>query len=272
MNLSGPKREPNAAKIDWLMSAERDLPPRAGAPVCRYLLCSTARCGSNLVSDMLRQTGLAGDPLEYLNPRYFNGECRRFALDPARARRDVEAYLDGLEKRRTSANGWFGCKAHFAHLAKCLSSQPQLGERLLRRFDRFVVLRRHDKLAQAVSHHRASVTQVWSSLDERFMPPDDPRRRVTVPYDATRISRSLATILEQEQGWERCLRGFGLPFEVFWYEDFVADYRGTSARLLAVLGIPQGLANVSAPTLQRQGRDDDPLLLQFRQTLGLGRG
>lgn len=53
----------NTAKIDHLMSPARDCGTDGNGASYRYLLCSTARCGSNLVSDMLQQTGLAGDPM-----------------------------------------------------------------------------------------------------------------------------------------------------------------------------------------------------------------
>jgi LPS sulfotransferase NodH len=256
------------AKFDFLMSAQRDFTHYPDRPFCRYLLCSTARSGSNMVSDMLRQTRMAGEPMEYLNQAYMAGELRARGTAATQQSMAWADYLDALEQRRTSPNGWFGLKAHFEHIERQWRDQRPLVEGLLRRFDRFVLLRRRDKLAQAVSLYRARATQIWSSMDEQFMDQDDPRRAVVVSFDADRIARALADIVHQETQWERCLQTLKLPYAVFWYEDFMADYRLASASLLGVLGIAQAIDLVGVPSIRRQGRDDDPFVIQFRQVLG----
>lgn len=259
------------AKFDFLMSSERDFAPYLRRPACRFLLCSTARSGSNLVSDMLQQTQLAGQPMEYLNGSYVAAHLRSSGHpEEADKKINVLAYLDALEKRRTSVNGWFGMKAHFEHIEGLWERKPELAQQLLKRFDCFVQLRRRDKLAQAVSLYRARVTQIWSSQDYRFMSDDDPRRSRAVPFNAERITRALADIVHQEAAWERCLNTLELPYSVFWYEDFVADYVGASARLLEVLGIPEAMDRVTAPSIQRQSEAKDPLLEKYRAFLGLG--
>jgi predicted O-linked N-acetylglucosamine transferase (SPINDLY family)/LPS sulfotransferase NodH len=257
------------AKFDYLMSSERDFAPWNGLPRCRYLICSTARSGSNLVSDMLQQTQLAGQPMEYLNGNYVAAELRvrgQGYIDDGKI--DVMAYLAALERRRTSPNGWFGVKAHFEHVEKIFLKNQALGRALLKRFDCFVQLRRRDKLAQAVSLYKARVTQVWSSLDFNFIADDDPRRTLSVSFEPEGIMRALADIVRQELAWEHCLESLELPFSVFWYEDFVDDYLGQSARLLETLGISEAVDRVSAPSIQRQSDLRDPLLAQFQSLLG----
>jgi predicted O-linked N-acetylglucosamine transferase (SPINDLY family)/LPS sulfotransferase NodH len=256
------------AKFDFLMSSENDFVPYPGVPRCRYLLCSTARSGSNLVSDLLTQTLHAGRPMEYLNGRYMLAELRRQGSGGANERKiDLIAYLDALQARRTSSNGWFGLKAHFEHIDGLWTKNRALAEQLLGRFDIFIQLRRRDKLAQAVSLYRARVTKIWSSLDYRFLPSDDPRRTMDVPYEPSHIMRALADIVRQEAAWEHCLQTLELPYSVFWYEDFVADYRASGSKLLDVLGLPEAADRIVAPSLQRQGNDKDPLLEQFRTLL-----
>ena len=259
----------NQSKVDWLLSDERNFDLYPGRPHCRYLLCSTARCGSNLVGDMLRQTGHAGDPLEYLNKRYIAGVMRKRAPTDQSMQVDLSSYLTALERVRTSSNGYFGMKAHFEHVEPLLRQRPQDAERLLRRFDDFILLRRRDKLAQAVSLYRARMAQIWSSLDYKFMAEDDPRRKMDIPFDAVKIARALADICHQEKGWEDTLVRFSLPFRVFWYEDFVAEYMPTSKSLLHALKIAADGVLPAAPKLEKQASQNDPFVLLFRDALGL---
>lgn len=259
----------NVAKIDSYMSVLRDFPPSRSGTTFRYLLCSTARCGSNMVSDMLLKTGRAGDPLEYLNPRYMAGYQRSIgaahANQPSFAR-----YLDEIERRRSSPNGHFGIKMHFEHLEANFSRDMKQALLFLKRFDRVVSLRRRDKLAQAVSLHRARVTQLWSADDRRFLAPDDPRLHKEVKFDPVAISRALAEIVRQESAWERLLKSASIPFEIFWYEDFVSDCQTTFQRLLKVLSIQEDAVSVS-PSTRRQSSENDPILATLCQYLGCNR-
>lgn len=234
----------------------------------RYLICSTARCGSNMVGDFLHATGLAGDPLEYLNGRFMAGFLRSKGLAPTH-RLDVGHYLTEIEHRRTSPNGCFGMKMHFEHLQAVFSRDMSRSVAFLRRFQKFILLRRRDKLAQAVSLHRARVTQLWTSDDARFLPADDPRLHRQVKFDPVALSRALSDIVAQEEGWARTLIKAELPFDVFWYEDLVSDFEQAGAELLGSLGLPMVAATSPIVLgLSRQGRDDDPILMAWRRYLG----
>ena len=262
----------NVAKIDALMSTERDCAWREDGASFRYLLCSTARCGSNLISDALQQTGLAGDPMEYLNPRYMAGYIRsqnQAQTTNADSKKiGIRRYLRALEQRRSSANGYFGVKVHFEHLTR-MYKQLDSAKPLLQNFDRIVMLRRRDKIAQAVSLHKARVTQIWSSQDRQYLDPKDPRLTRQAEFDPVAIARALFDLVAQENGWERLLRRLELPFETFWYEDWVANRDAESLRLMQALDLADHVSEVKAPTLARQGQDNDPMVAEFRQALGL---
>ncbi len=258
----------NIAKIDYLMSAQRDFALRPQGADYRYILCSSPRCGSNLVGDMLYQTGLAGEPMEYLNGRYIAGYLRAKGC-PEETPVDIFAYLAEMETRRSSPNGYFGLKVHFEHLL-ALSKRKFPAAAWLGTYDRIILLRRRDKIAQAVSLHKARVTQIWSSLDYQFLDEQDPRRQRKASFDPIRIVAALADLVQQEYGWEQFLRNLGLGFVEFYYEDLVADYMGASSRLLVTLDLPQAAARVSAPNLQRQGMAGDPMISKFKSCIGVG--
>ncbi len=259
----------NVRKIDFLMSTQRDLVPGPDGARYRYVLCSTARCGSSLVGQMLNDSGLAGDPQEYLNPRYAAGYLRSQQLEES-ARLNAREYLAALERRRTSPNGVFGMKVHFEHLSAWWTpDRAEARARFLKGFDKFVVLYRRDKIAQAVSLYKALKTQIWTSLDYQFLDEDDPRRAIKPEFDPVGISRALAEIIRDETAWRNLLNRQGLPYVELCHEDFVADYEGQSRWLLEQLGVPPGEAKVTAPRLSKQGVDNDAMIGQFKRHIGL---
>lgn len=258
----------NIKKIDYLMSTERDLPFPAAGINFRYLICTTARCGSNLVCDFLRSTMLAGDPLEYLNRRFIAGFLRSKGIT-ANHNIDINRYLTIMENRRSSSNGYFGIKMHFEHLQAAFAKNISQSFDFLEQFDKVIVLRRHDKIAQAVSLHRARVTQLWTSEDKEYFSDDDLRGRHEVEFHPVAMAKALSDIIVQEQSWDQILKQVGMPFEIFWYEDFDTNRIATGSALLRTLGLPADALSLKMQSgVTRQSHSDDLLLELWRQYLG----
>ncbi|WP_161798972.1 Stf0 family sulfotransferase [Caenimonas sp. SL110] len=257
----------NVRKIDFLMSPERDFPRRSQPATYRYALCSTPRCGSNMVGDMLFDTGLAGNPQEYLNTRYMAGYNRSMGRDGGPF--DLTAYQGDMESRRTSPNGVFGIKIHFEHMESLWKQQFAEMAKYLSIYNQFVLLTRRDKIAQAVSLHKARETQIWASIDYKFLEPDDPRLKIKPAFSAHKIARCLSDLIVQEESWRALLDNFKLPYVVLAYEDLVADFAGESRKLLRVLGLDPDKAK-QAPGIRKQGVDNDPMIAQFRELIGAG--
>jgi LPS sulfotransferase NodH len=258
----------NVRKIDYLMSPERDFEPRPQGAEFRYVMCSTPRCGSNLVGDMLHDSGLAGDPQEYLNARYIAGYLR---ANGGGTTIELKPYQQELETRRTSPNGVFGVKIHFEHVESLWKSNMAAAATYLRKCDRFLLLTRRDKLAQAVSLYKARETQIWSSLDYQFLDKDDPRLSIKPEFNAVQILHALTDLVQQETRWRALLEACQLPYTEVVYEDFVADYVGQSRKLLEVLGLDPDKAK-AAPGLRKQGTDNDPMIARIRDVIGVGAG
>ncbi len=257
----------NQRKIAHLMSAERDIASPA-TPNFRYLICSVPRSGSSLVSQMLTDTGIAGDPLEYLNPAYVRADLRQHPGMHVRSGMPVNEYLAAIERRRTTANGVFGIKLHHSHFSKYWTEAPDGGARFLRRFDRVLLIYRRDKAAQAVSYFRAQHSGSWSSLTDRFAAPD--RGQAPEPaYDATALGEILSYLLAQEHGWRKCLEQHGITYAQIAYEDFISDYEGWSRRVLDLLGLDGVEIRIPPAGLDRQGRADCPLVSRFKPDLGI---
>lgn len=254
------------AQMDYLMGPERDL---AGSVVrSRYLICSTPRSGSSALADLLCASGCAGDPLEYLNARLMSGWLRRREGGNIL---DLLAYLEQIEACRTSPNGVFGLKVHSYQLRRIWGDDHESIKAFVSRFDHLVFVRRRDKLAQAVSLFRARATQVWTSEDRRFLAQDDPRLRMEVPFNPQLITQCLGMIAAGELAWAALFSTIGRKPLVVEYETFVADMAGTTRGVLNALSL-QGCALASSPQLRKQGSEADPLLVKFRQYLGLDVG
>ncbi len=256
----------NTRKQSYLISEERDFPKIDHPPARRYLLCSTPRSGSELLTDALHATGHAGDPLEYLNANLMAAWLRdRPSL---KGELDMQAYFNDLEARRTSPSGIFGVKTHYSQLAALWpgSAADQLD--YLARFQAVVLVTRRDKVAQAVSFHRANQTQLWTSEDKRFLSAGDPRLSATPRFDAAAIAKTLADVLAQEAAWRALVARAKCNWLEVVYEDVVADRQAQLKRLFDWVGLPPKTMPAE-PRIKRQSQEQDPMISQFLEATGL---
>ncbi len=246
------------------MSADRDY-EKSLAPRLRYLICSTQRTGSTLLSDMLENTGVAGCPLEYFNDVYIQVHCR----DKGIRQLNRQDYVNEIERRRTSPNGVFGVKAHLQQLRLWFKGAPPGAlPAFLRSFDGLVFIRRRDKLGQAVSLYRALLSGRWTSQHAALAASEEP----PPAFDAMAITASLHEVLESENAWQKVFAALSLnPHEVF-YEDLAADPPAILEGVFAALGIAERPANWPSPALRKQsdGRSHElrEKYLHFLKTSG----
>jgi LPS sulfotransferase NodH len=246
---NGPPPDQRTSIATRNLARGRDLP--AGAPVRRrYLICSTGRSGSNLLCDLLEQTGLAGVPMEYLNGNYMDAWRRRESVETP----DVDTYLAGLERVRTSANGVFGVKAHAHHIDKRVGDPSAF----LGRFDLLIFLERDDKLAQAISLFRASVSGAWKSQAG----PGSIQPQATPDFDPYLITLSLHQLLEGERAWRQMLSEKGPRVIGLRYETLVEKPDRVLEAIFRSLDIPERPPAWPGPRLRQQRDADSEALKQ----------
>ncbi|MDX1491403.1 MAG: Stf0 family sulfotransferase [Pseudohongiellaceae bacterium] len=211
----------------------------------RYCILSSPRSGSTLLSRMLYETKLAGDPQEYFNPPII-----QLATEQAGKKTlQLNEYLKLMESRRTSGNGVFGIKTHYSQLLS-LFKVKQPNKQLvafLSGFDQLIWIRRRDRLMQGISQAIAQQTQVWSSEDSRHGSTDDVEIH---PYACLHAARLIAG---DDFGWERLIQAAKLNVLTVWYEDLVGDYEAQSRRVLEHLKISDQVDQIPEPPLQKQG-------------------
>lgn len=224
------------------MAADRDFP--VGTPVRkRYLICSTARSGSNLLCDLLENTGVAGSPMEYLDLNHMDAWCRRRAAPGL----EIEAYLADLEHTRTSPNGVFAIKAHAPQVKRCFRD-PQA---FLKRFDALIYLRREDKLGQAISLYRAGLTGMWTSRHEAV----DTGEKPSAEFDPYSITVALKTTLDDDRDWSRMFADGGVPVIAIRYEALAERPAAVLERIFERLDIAERPSSWPEPSLRKQ-RDE----------------
>ncbi|HUG85841.1 MAG TPA: Stf0 family sulfotransferase [Euzebya sp.] len=210
--------------------------PPADPAGLTYLICSTHRSGSNLLCQVLANTGLAGRPEEFFSPTYETTLTARYGVGT------VEAYLAELRARTCTPNGVFGIKVMFDDLIHLIDQLRTLtGPADLQPADvlttalpgvRYVWIRREDRVRQAISYLRAQQTGVWLPIQDQAPPVTSAPR-----YDAVGIQRRIDEIDDRERRWEAFfVRAEVAPIRVR-YEDLVADPDMAVRRVLRALGV-----------------------------------
>lgn len=224
-----------------------DFPPRSGAPERRYLLASVPRAGSTYFSHLAWRTGCLGAPLEYLNFEPL-GPYGFAANSPALQQELWRSVL----RRRCSPNGVFGLKLFPPQLEFLQQRNPPLLDELFttmlpRGADRRVVyLRRRDRIAQAVSYARATLSGVWRKEQEGG-------RSGPLDYSAATIEWAERGIAQQEAVWQRMFDDLRIEPLTMWHEDVLADGAKAVQQVADYLGVGiHPTAAVDVPPIHKQ--------------------
>ena len=210
-------------------------------------MCATPRSGSTLLCEGLAATGIAGRPREEFEqlshsglrrkPReYFTGlEDPGFGgllpEEPAELGEPLPAgpYADHVRaaiERGTTPNGVFATKLMWGYVDDFIA---RAGGDLDAVFGdpAYVLVKRRDKLRQAISLWRALQTQSW----RRDAGSDDDHAEPV--FSAAAIATLRDRLTEDERNWESFLSS---PLTLV-YEDFAADLEGAVRAVLAHAGV-----------------------------------
>jgi len=220
-----------ADKVHQEMSAACDLAPAQ----CRfkYLVCSTPRTGSTLLCTGLASSGSAGLPLEYYSGTHVQAYLHR--IGSSKKALKLAEYWQFLLRHRTSPNGVFGMKMHFADLAHAFKTK-QAQRSFLGEFDHFILLTRRNKLAQAVSFAKARETgtyRVGADESDAAPPPE--------AYNFRYLAKTLGWISDREAQWRVLLADLRDKTTAITYEELAADYAASLARILTALGLTDSI-------------------------------
>jgi len=230
-----------------------------------YVICSTPRSGSGLLSRGLAAVGV-GVPLEYFNPIHRELLVGRWGCGA-----ELPAYVRELHRRR-AAGGWFGAKLHWEQFSRLRAeatqeeedplrheTPPSLLERLFPT-PRFIRVVREDLDRQAISYWRALCSQLWSLAvgEEAGAQYED------TPYDREAIMRCREAIANGELCWERLIREHGGRSIVVTYEELASDFVNTIERTADFISPGLAVAPTAPRTRQLADRRSNEMLERLR--------
>lgn len=216
--------------------------PDAGATESRedILICFSNRSGSNLLTDGLKRFGDLIESGEYFNYDVVIDFCTRKNITT------LSGYYHALKAHVVGTSASVFCsKIGWGQLY--FLSKVGFVEKLLPRA-KYVLTRRRDVLAQAVSFSIASQTGRWTSEHEG--------RSSEVGFDLNDISNRLSGILLSNYYFDRYFALTGKPKAEIVYEDLERDFSGQMTALMNWLNMPiTKVPELAGVSLKRQ-RDE----------------
>ena len=199
-------------------------------PDLSYAILTTPRSGSTYLCDLLDSTNLAGRPKEHL--RLAAQELSLYCNF------DYLKLLDNLMQDCTTDNGVFGTKIISHFLFEFKQTKPDF-KQIFRSIDKFILLIRRDKLAQAVSLELAQRTEIWhlhtNKKDNNYQ-----SKLADIKIDSVlldEVGQKYDFIHQQEARLKKILANNKIePLEIF-YEDLLENARLQIDRILDFLAI-----------------------------------
>ncbi len=239
------------------LSTDRDF-ATPGEPTRTYVICCNHRTGSNLLSEALYRTGVAGDPIEYFNLGFIREFCRTRGHNQL----PLFRYLEEMRQRRTSPNGVFGMNIKFDQVRLAFQNDPDVAERLLYRNDAHIFLYRRNKLKQAISAYKGQVRGVFNVVDGQSGEPSN--QDAEVPFDPARIIRNLNSQSWIDEEWLAFFKKHGISYYSVAYEDLVDHYEFYIRDILRYIGVDaRDVAIPTKPTVKIGNAEDDALARAF---------
>jgi LPS sulfotransferase NodH len=226
-----------------------------------FFICASARTGSNLLASGLRETEVAGKPLEFFSEHLKHTPYMIRAIRLPSELADSPVWSDRREyifRKGTTPNGIFGATVHWVHIPTVFATMGRIQDRydsatLCSLFPelRFVWLRRENKVAQAISHYFSINTGRWQHEATDLDPHRSEREEVT--YDHAEIKRLVEGAEYEEKEWASFLRDERDATLALTYEEFAGDYKRTVAHVSTFVGAPLTSERVPPPVFRRLG-------------------
>jgi LPS sulfotransferase NodH len=252
------------------------------SPSRSYLVCATQRSGSTLLCELLKDTGVAGNPAEYFEARHDTGRpphpgdylerLPRTGVgirdDPTPPQAPPYSSLEGLADYRahlertfrlgTTANGVFGAKLMWSQIPELQALAGELPEYsgltdrglLETLFDDplYVWVTRGDKVRQAVSLWRALQTRSW-----RLEQGPDAEGEAVLSYRFEGIRHLVRQLEAEDAAWGAFFGRHGIDRLAIAYEEELMRDRDRAVRsVLRRLNVEAPPGWHAAEPMQRQ--------------------
>lgn len=264
-----------APPITTMVTWTEDNPPHMGAAADQaFFLCTTPRSGSTLLCGLLADAG-AGWPASYYHrPTGMATRARELGVVQSPGTPGFDgAYLHAIRKAGSAGTGMFGMRLMwdyapglFAVLDGQCPGLPDDLSRIQAAFGptRFIHLTRQDKVAQAVSLHKAEATGLWHRAQDGSV--IEGKAPVRGPgYDADALAGHLRDVSRADRSWAAWFAEQGIAPHRIAYEALAEDPIGVLARALQAIGLdPARSAGVTPATARLSDPESAAWAARFR--------
>jgi len=191
-------------RLDQVQSSNRK-------PSRKIAIFSTPRSGSSYFCDLLTQTKIFGEPLDWFHNRFYLAYGKKFGQKKI----NLNEYTNYIITKTSSESGIFSTKIQIPDYFFLLNEKKF--DLLSLDFDDIILINRRDKIAQAYSLTKALITDQWFSFRFSFIKPSS-----EVNLDSIKNSdvlRQLHNIVLWEELFES--RVWNKPALKYIYEDFI---------------------------------------------------
>jgi len=238
----------------------------AAMPNQSYIIAGNPRSGTHLLADGLSATGIAGFPDErFVRPREkdlaLNNRGRAFLRptppEEAYIPQEDSKFVRAVIETGTTANGVFGVTVHHFQLndvarrvASYLGCSPLSAHQIFSMaFPNlsYVWLRRRDKVAQAVSWHKAAHSGQFVKIEGKQGAP----RTGGAEFDYAAIRTYWSALRSADNGWQHFFLESEVRPYILYYEDLASNYEGTIRDVMKYLKLTDQPYTVRPPRHQK---------------------
>ena len=191
----------------------------------KYVIAFNQRSGSTMLSDLLLQSGVMGQPKEYLKPEFIDQhrELRLIDKDPIEGK--LKQYLDEVFKHYHLGNGCNGLKLSWDQVERICNFDNSKSffkksySKILKKYFgdcRFILLTRANLIEQSVSAFLSTNIGIWHMWDEKDT-------QIDPEFDFKSIMKFTKEIAEYNYRWKKALLDARIDFIEIFYEDLILD-------------------------------------------------
>lgn len=175
-----------------------------------YIICITPRSGSTWLGDLITQTHMLGNPVEWFNPGRIETRIKKLQIS------NFFEYVDITRRQTSTPNGIFGIEVSYPHLnmaLEALSIEQIFGDMPI-----WFYLTRKNIVLQSISLYLSAASGYFHSFDQR----EDVRDKyLSIDYDPDRIAKCCVDILEHERNFEGIFEQYQIAPIRLTYEDIL---------------------------------------------------
>ena len=238
---------------------------RLKKPRVSYAVLTTPRSGSTYFCDLLSSTEIAGYPAEHL--RLATQELARHCNF------NYIRLLHNLMQYRTTSNDVFGTKFISHFLFELRQTKPKF-KQIFQSIDKFILLVRQDKIAQAVSLVLAQKTEVWHLQKHTASDRSYQEKLEDIQIDNAlllEVEQKYKFIQNQEKQLRQILDNNHIKALEIVYEDILENPQLQIGKILNFLEITQSqnLVNINSGFKKMPSNISQQIIHQYKQKKAL---